>query len=222
MSLFTAHGALRHGMGRNMTQVRGREKKQRYRKMRLLLIRHGDPDYEHDTLTAPGKVEADLLAKRLVKEEIKDFYVSPLGRAKRTARPTLEALGRSAEEKPWLTEFDAKLQVGDSAFLQAAFPDTRKNEDGSYRDRICWDMLPGAWRNEPAYYDREGWRDTVVASHSVMGEAYDWICSCLDELLASYGYIRDGGLYRTKQGNCDTIALFCHRGVSCVMLSHLL
>ena len=31
--------------------------------MRILLIRHGDPDYEHDTLTEKGRREAELLAR---------------------------------------------------------------------------------------------------------------------------------------------------------------
>ena len=31
--------------------------------MRILLIRHGDPDYEHDTLTEKGRREAALLAE---------------------------------------------------------------------------------------------------------------------------------------------------------------
>ena len=35
--------------------------------MRILIIRHGDPDYENDTLTQKGWREADLLAKRLAK-----------------------------------------------------------------------------------------------------------------------------------------------------------
>ena len=33
--------------------------------MRILIIRHGDPDYEIDGLTEKGKREAALLAKRL-------------------------------------------------------------------------------------------------------------------------------------------------------------
>ena len=33
--------------------------------MRLLLIRHGDPDYVHDDLTETGKREAALLAERI-------------------------------------------------------------------------------------------------------------------------------------------------------------
>ena len=34
--------------------------------MRILLIRHGDPDYVNDTLTEKGRREAALLAKRAV------------------------------------------------------------------------------------------------------------------------------------------------------------
>ena len=34
--------------------------------MKILLIRHGDPDYEHDTLTEQGWVEAELLARPLL------------------------------------------------------------------------------------------------------------------------------------------------------------
>ena len=38
--------------------------------MRILLIRHGDPDYEIDGLTEKGKREVALLAKKLAKEKI--------------------------------------------------------------------------------------------------------------------------------------------------------
>ena len=63
--------------------------------MKILLIRHGDPDYKHDTLTEQGWVEAELLARRLQSAAIDDFYLSPLGRAQDTAGVTLKALGRT-------------------------------------------------------------------------------------------------------------------------------
>ena len=53
--------------------------------MKILLIRHGDPDYEKDSLTEKGWHEAELLAQRMAELEIQSFYVSPLGRAKDTA-----------------------------------------------------------------------------------------------------------------------------------------
>ena len=47
--------------------------------MRLIFIRHGDPDYVHDTLTEKGKREAELLAQRVKNWDVSKFYVSPLG-----------------------------------------------------------------------------------------------------------------------------------------------
>ena len=38
--------------------------------MRILIIRHGDPDYEVDGLTERGRREAELLAGKLVQEPI--------------------------------------------------------------------------------------------------------------------------------------------------------
>ena len=58
--------------------------------MRLLFIRHGEPDYERDSLTKKGFKEAEYLAEYLAGEKIDKCFVSPLGRAKATAAPTLE------------------------------------------------------------------------------------------------------------------------------------
>ena len=60
--------------------------------MRLLIVRHGDPDYSIDSLTEKGWKEAEYLSERLSKLDVKDFYVSPLGRAKDTASFTLKKM----------------------------------------------------------------------------------------------------------------------------------
>lgn len=73
--------------------------------MQLLIIRHGDPDYSIDSLTEKGWREAEILANRLSKLDVKEFYVSPLGRAKDTASLTLKKMGREAIELPWMQEF---------------------------------------------------------------------------------------------------------------------
>ena len=70
--------------------------------MKILIIRHGEPDYSIDSLTEKGWREAELLSRRLAPLGIRDFYVSPLGRAQDTARPTLEKTGKKAETLPWL------------------------------------------------------------------------------------------------------------------------
>ena len=108
--------------------------------MKLLIIRHGEPDYSIDSLTPKGWREAELLADRLCREPIDAFYVSPLGRARDTAKPTLERLGRRAEVLPWLHEFQGTV-VDPS--------------DG--RRRIPWNLSPQYWTLQPELYDRERW-----------------------------------------------------------------
>ncbi|GAB0492741.1 hypothetical protein MMPV_004010 [Pyropia vietnamensis] len=56
--------------------------------MRILIIRHADPEYHGDTLTPAGHAEAAALGARLARglEGTPDFlYTSPLGRARDTA-----------------------------------------------------------------------------------------------------------------------------------------
>ena len=74
--------------------------------MKILIIRHGDPDYANGTVTEKGAVEAEALSNRLKKLDIKQFYCSPLGRAQDTAKPTLEKMGRTAITFDWLREFN--------------------------------------------------------------------------------------------------------------------
>ena len=73
--------------------------------MKLVFIRHGDPDYSIDSLTPRGWKEAEALAARVAQWEVDDFYVSPLGRAQDTAKVSLDAIGRTAETLDWLREF---------------------------------------------------------------------------------------------------------------------
>lgn len=77
--------------------------------MRIIFIRHGDPDYSIDSLTEKGWREARLLAKRVSKWDVTDFYCSPLGRAKATASCTLEAVNRTAVTYSWLREFEGHV-----------------------------------------------------------------------------------------------------------------
>ena len=188
--------------------------------MRLIIVRHGDPDYVHDCLTETGKKEAQLLVPRMMKEKVTQFYVSPLGRAQDTARPTLEALGRTAITLDWLQEVPTRVDINDSAALQAAYPGSPRDENGRFIGRIVWDLAPAAMAGRSEYYDRDGWRRCETAKRSTMAADYDYITGKLDELLAEYGYFRDGDIYRTEQGNTDTIVFFCHYGLTGVILSH--
>ena len=94
--------------------------------MRILIIRHGDPDYENDTLTEKGWREAGLLAERMKNEKIDRILISSLGRARDTARPSEEALGMKGEVCEWLQEF---------SYATVSLPYAKE-------PLICWDLLP--------------------------------------------------------------------------------
>ena len=163
-----------------------------------------------------GHREAQLLAEKMQHVPVKAFYVSPLGRARATIDYTLKMTGREATILDWMEEFPATLNPQESIGLKNAYG-THKNTV----NRVVWDMLPEYWMNHPELCTKDGWRTSEAALMSGMPELYDRVAKGLDELLASHGYCREGKLYHTEKGNEDTIALYCHFGVSCVMLSYL-
>lgn len=185
------------------------------------MVRHGDPDYEHDSLTETGKKEAALLAEIADDLELGECFVSPLGRAQETAQYTLNRLNCTARTLDWLQEFPAKLDINSSQELRHAYPNTRMKE-GRYLPRIVWDMMPSYYLAHPEYTEREGWRSSEVAAHSDIVQVYDYVTESLDRLLAGHGYIREGMHYRVEKANTDTITFFCHFGLICVLLSHLM
>ena len=63
---------------------------------------------------------------------------------------------------------------------------------------------------------------THLFQNARVKEEYDWVTGELDRLLRRHGYVRNGLFYRAVAPNEDTIVLFCHFGVECVLLSHLL
>ena len=173
-------------------------------KMRLILIRHAEPDYSIDSLTERGFIEAQALSERISRLDVKAFYCSPLGRAKKTAEPFLTAMGRSATTLPWLREFSPKVKK------------PWKEKEG-----CAWDWLPEVWCGRENFYDKDSWYSESEFQSAGVKEAYDEVTEGLDALLSSHGYDRCGGYYRAAKPNRDTIVLVCHFGVMAVMLSHL-
>ena len=90
--------------------------------MRLLFIRHAEPDYSIDSLTEKGRREASLLAKAAPYLEIDHCYVSPLGRAQVTADYCLKAIGKTAQTMEWLEEFEGPVDLNQSPELAHAYP----------------------------------------------------------------------------------------------------
>ena len=174
--------------------------------MKLLIVRHGDPDYTIDSLTEKGWREAEFLSQRLAPIETKAYYVSPLGRAKDTASLTLKKVNRSAAECPWLREFDAPIW----------------RPDVTDKKMIPWDWLPQDWTGDERFFHYDQWQESEVLQEGKVKEEYDRVVTQFDALLKRHGYERSGHCYRAAAPNNDTLVFFCHFGVECVLLSHLL
>ena len=180
--------------------------RKRISSMKILIVRHGEPNYEIDGLTDKGKIEAELLSKRLAKENITKIYCSPLGRARLTAEPTLLKTGLTAEILPWLREFSyAQIKV---PYLET--------------EKICWDVLPEFINSLDDIYHPKKWLDESFIKNSGVPAAYEEVCDGLDALLSKHGYKRDGYNYKAIKPNHDTVVLVCHFGLTAVLLSHLL
>lgn len=180
--------------------------------MRIIFIRHGDPDYINDTLTEKGIREATLLADRVAKwENITDIYCSPLGRAAKTASYSLNAIKREATTYRWLQEFSYYI-----------------DDPTTGRHGVPWDFMPEYWTEIGDMYDKDNWKKTeIYRSNPELLPAYDEVCMGLDNILAKYGYKRYHNYYVTEHKETPseqdaTIVFFCHLGVTFVMMSHLL
>lgn len=172
--------------------------------MKLLIIRHADPDYSVDSLTPQGRIEAELLSQRLCKMDIKAFYVSVLGRAKDTAEYTLKKLNRKAIECEWLKEFSAVI------------------DKPNRKQSILWDWRPKDWTGTDEFFNINDWYKPQAMANGNVIEEYRRVTNEFDKVLKNHGYERNGRYYNAVNANEDTIAFFCHFGVECVLLSHLL
>lgn len=99
--------------------------------MRILIIRHGDPDYAIDSLTQKGVSEAEALNEYLKTAGITHAYRSPLGRAKLTAEIGLRDINVPVEECGWLREFEGKIDAAGEQY------------------RHAWDLLPSYYAAHP-------------------------------------------------------------------------
>jgi probable phosphoglycerate mutase len=171
--------------------------------MRLLLIRHGDPDYERDTLTAAGAAEAASLANRLAREGVDHLYASPLGRAKATALQIAAQTRHEVVVEPWLAELSWEIVHPVFGELSAWDLPGEVIRQGPRPDGHALDGFSIV--NEPAF------RDEFVAR-----------TQALDALLDRHGFARCGRLYRPHAPTPARIALVCHGGLGLVLLAHLL
>ena len=174
--------------------------------MKIVFIRHGDPNYELDALTEKGILEAKALIPRIEKINADYYYVSPLGRARQTAQIAMERIDKEAKVLDWLREFPAVVK-------HICEPDPGPQ---------CWDWMPSDWAKDPSFYDIDHFFDHPVMANGHVKEIYEDVLRHFDALLKKHGYAKNGKTFDVLNGNHDTLCFFCHFGIECVLLSYLI
>ena len=175
--------------------------------MRILFIRHGDPDYEQDCLTELGHKQVKVGAQRLLEEGIEEIYCSPLGRARQTAQAFSEASGISEIK---ILDFMQEIRFGCEGELY----------DNKWNPWLGVNALVREGKN----LQTPQWREYPVFKNNYATEDTDKIAVEADKWLAGLGYQREGLYYRNnrKDDKEKTIAIFCHGGSGSAFMAHVL
>ena len=171
--------------------------------MKLYLIRHGEPNYEKDCLTALGKEQAEAVCMMQGREQVSGIICSPLGRARETAYPLSCAIHSEPEVKNWLKEID------DITVWSERRPDLAVwNANPRLLNR--WELedgtkdLPFAKKLPERQEELASGMQSVLISRGIEKEKFGWRVTDSDAL--------DGG----------DIAIVCHLGVGMLLLAYLL
>lgn len=171
--------------------------------MRIIFVRHGEPDYRRDCLTDVGRVQAAAAAERLAGEGIVEIFSSPCGRARQTADYTARRLRLMVTELPYMRE----ISWGGPGIPVEGHP---------------WTL--GDWMIAREDFDFRGndWREHPYFKENVAAAYYADISARFDGFLEAKGYRREGTRYRCVGGSDRTVALFSHGGSGACVLSHML
>ena len=175
--------------------------------MRIIFVRHGEPDYQHDCLTEQGRIQAAAAAERLRDEGIEEIFSSPLGRAAETAAAAAEVLKLPVKMLDYMRE----LHWG-------SIDGTPLPSDGHPWDLA--DILAAEGRDltDPAWREHPYFRNNIVTAEA------DHVARMTDGWLQSLGYERYGAYYRSVRPDDRqvTVALFSHGGSSAAAMGHIL
>ena len=175
--------------------------------MRLIFVRHGEPNYEKDCLTKLGHEEAKAAAQRLLCENIDEIFSSPMGRAMQTAEAYAALTGKKEIK---VLDFMHEIRYGRE---EALYED--KYNPWTIADQLISEgknLQDDKWPEFPLYKD-----NTATIDIKKIGQE-------ADKWLKSLGYEREGLYYRNKGSAAadKTLAIFCHGGSTTAFLSRVL
>ena len=171
--------------------------------MRIIFVRHGEPDYVRDCLTEEGNRQAEAAAERLAEEGICEIYASPMGRARETADWTARRLRLPVVVLDYMHE----ISWGGPGLPEEGHP---------------WTLSDWMIERENHDFYAEDWREHPYFKENVARRYYDEVTERFDRFLVEQGYRHEGGRYLCAGGTEKTIAVFSHGGSGGCVLAHLL
>ena len=171
--------------------------------MRLIMVRHGEPDYQKDCLTDEGRRQARAAAERLSREGIGAVYSSPNGRARETASFTAQRLGLQVR----VLDFMHEITWGGPEIPENGHP---------------WTLSDRMIRDEDYAFAGAGWRQHPYFRQNAATGCFDEVTARFDAFLEEQGYRHEGGRFMCLANGERTLALFSHGGSGGCVLSHML
>lgn len=177
--------------------------------MLFFYVRHGDPIYNPDSLTALGEKQAEAVAKRLCLYGIDSIYASSSNRAIRTAKPTCDIMKK-------------EMVIMDFANEGYAWNDFTIEKDGKkvwiFQDYETKMLLA----DESVTALGNKWYEHPELAEFKKG--YDRISDATFDFFKSLGYehIRNTGKYKVLKQNDERVAFFAHQGFGMLFLSEIL
>ena len=169
--------------------------------MKIYIIRHGYPDYEHDCLTLKGKEQTHKLSQIYNSSDFDYVYTSTMGRAVETCEAVIKN-EKEIQKVDFLREF----------FYPVLYKGKRVSN---------FDYDPLYFESSKILHDNDKYLDSKIMRSSDMKNKYNAVIKEFDKVLEEHGYKRYKGNYKVIKHNDESIAFFCHFGMMCVLLSRL-
>ncbi len=171
--------------------------------MRIIFVRHGEPNYALDCLTDEGKRQAEAASRRLAGEGITEIYASPSGRARETALYTARRLNLPVT----ILDYMREISWGGEGVPEKGHP---------------WTLSDWLIDREDFDFSACDWQEHSYFKNNAATEYWKMISERIGAFLLKQGYERVGRRYRCVGGTDKTVALFSHGGSGACALSHIL
>ena len=174
--------------------------------MKIVFIRHGNPDYQLDCLTELGHKQAEAAADVLCTMGIEKIYSSSHGRAVETALHTAKKLGLEIHQCDFIRELHPKWKADPTLPYSREFSPWLRTLEYGKRGLPLLDP---------------NWRYNELFAEIDTPERIDTLCVELDEWLASIGVERNGTYYRLNSPKYSVVAMFCHAMSYSASIAHM-